>query len=79
VTTDDCLATTVFAAPLAWTEELATMLFAWLVFRGASLALEKHEQLAIELFVDLLPAELQRRVHHSQRICLVLFCLLLTC
>ena len=48
-----------FTSPLAWTEELATLLFAWLVFIGASLALKKNEHFAIELLVDLLPDRLR--------------------
>ena len=66
-----------FTSPLAWTEELATLLFAWLVFIGASLALKKNEHFAIELLVDLLPARLRHAVHHVQRLAIALFCVLL--
>lgn len=66
-----------FASPLAWPEELATLLFAWLVFIGASLALKQHEHFAIELFVELLPRCIQKWIELVQRICLAVFCLLL--
>lgn len=49
-----------FAAPFAWTEELATLLFAWIVFVGASLALKKREHFALEIFVDRLRGRTRR-------------------
>ncbi len=52
----------VFSSPLAWTEELATIVFAWLVFIGCALALKKREHFVIEVFVDLLPDASQRLV-----------------
>lgn len=51
-----------FANPLAWTEEFATIVFAWLVFLGASLALKKRDHFVIEVVVDLLPCAPQRLV-----------------
>jgi TRAP-type C4-dicarboxylate transport system permease small subunit len=51
-----------FATPLAWTEEFATIIFAWLVFVGCALALKKREHFVIEIFVDLLPGAPQRLV-----------------
>jgi len=51
-----------FASPPAWTEELATLLFAWLVFVGAALALKRNEHFALEVLVDLLPRAPKRVV-----------------
>jgi TRAP-type C4-dicarboxylate transport system permease small subunit len=65
------------ASPMAWTEELATMLFAWLVFIGASLALKKHEHFAIELFVEMLPDRARRLAQTSSLLLVLLFCALL--
>lgn len=46
--------------PFAWTEELATLLFAWIVFIGASLALKKREHFALEIAVDRLRGNVRR-------------------
>jgi TRAP-type C4-dicarboxylate transport system permease small subunit len=51
-----------FSNPLAWTEELATILFAWLVFLGAALALKQRDHFAIEVVVELLPRAPRRLV-----------------
>jgi len=59
------------ASPPAWTEELATLLFAWLVFVGASLALKRNEHFALEVLVDRLP-QAPRRVVQTVGLGLVL-------
>ncbi len=51
-----------FANPLAWTEEFATIVFAWLVFLGSALALKQRDHFAIEILVELLPRAPQRLV-----------------
>ena len=65
-------------SPLAWTEELATMLFAWLVFIGAALALKRGEHFALDLFVDLLPALPRRLARLAGIVAVGAFCLLIT-
>ena len=44
-----------FANPLAWTEEFATIVFAWVVFLGAALALKQRDHFVIEAAIGLLP------------------------
>jgi len=41
--------------PLAWSEELATFLFAWLIFLGATVSIRHDNAPALTVFVDLLP------------------------
>lgn len=67
----------VLTSPLAWTEELATILFVWLVFIGSSLALKKKEHFAIEVVVKLLPSRLQKCAMVVADLAVLLFCLLL--
>ncbi|MGI6417937.1 MAG: TRAP transporter small permease [Thermoguttaceae bacterium] len=67
----------VLASPLAWTEELATILFAWLVFIGASLALKQNEHFAIDVIVNLLPLSMRRHLDMLRHFAVLLFCLLL--
>jgi TRAP-type C4-dicarboxylate transport system permease small subunit len=38
----------VLNAPLTWSEELALILFIWLVFFGSSLAIRKHSHLVVD-------------------------------
>jgi TRAP-type C4-dicarboxylate transport system permease small subunit len=67
----------VLTSPLAWTEELATVLFAWLAFIGASLALKKNEHFAIDVLVKLLPAPTQKAALAVRHFAVLLFCMLL--
>ena len=67
----------VMTSPLAWTEELATMLFAWLVFVGASLALKKNEHFAIDVVVNLLPVAARKQARMLRHLAVLLFCVLL--
>ncbi len=65
------------SSPIAWTEELAVILFTWLVFIGASLALKKNEHFAIDVVVKMLPAAMRKYSSIVRHIAVVLFCLLL--
>jgi TRAP-type C4-dicarboxylate transport system permease small subunit len=64
-------------SPMAWTEELATILFAWMVFIGASLALKKHEHFAIELLVESLPRGSRKPAQTISLLFVLVFCALL--
>ncbi len=46
----------VLNSPLAWTEELASMLFAWLTFVGAYIGSRFRSHIAIDTLVIFLPA-----------------------
>ena len=67
----------VLASPPAWTEEVATLLFAWLVFVGSSLALKRNEHFALEVVVELLPRSIRRVVQGGVLILVLIFCGLL--
>ncbi|MBN1901438.1 TRAP transporter small permease [Candidatus Sumerlaeota bacterium] len=62
------------AHPFSWTEELATYLFVYLTFIGASLALKKNEHFAVEIFKDRLSGKINRIV----RISIVIFVFMAT-
>ncbi|MCP5520240.1 MAG: TRAP transporter small permease [Verrucomicrobiales bacterium] len=62
VTTLQVVSRYVLASPFSWTEEVATLVFGWLVFIGASLALKQNEHFVIEVGVDLLPPRARRIV-----------------
>jgi len=43
-----------FNAPLAWTDEVAVILYIWLIFWGASAMLTLKEHVVFDLFINLL-------------------------
>ncbi len=50
----------VLNSPLAWTEELASMLFAWLTFVGAYVGFRSRSHIAIDTLVIFLPENVRR-------------------
>jgi TRAP-type C4-dicarboxylate transport system permease small subunit len=52
----------VLKTPLAWSEDLAMLLFQWMVFLGAALGVERMRHFGIELMVKQLPARARHAV-----------------
>jgi TRAP-type C4-dicarboxylate transport system permease small subunit len=52
----------ILKAPLAWTEELAMLLFQWVVFLGAAVGVKRMSHFGIDLVVEKLPEKARRRV-----------------
>ena len=50
----------VLDSPLSWTEELASMLFAWLTFVGAYVGFRTRSHIAIDTLVIFLPRGIRR-------------------
>lgn len=50
----------VIAEPLPWSEELARYCFVWIVFLGGAVGLSRGIHLGVDLFVNMLPAGMQR-------------------
>lgn len=50
----------VFNSGWAWAEELSRLMFVWLIFLGAILALRRHAHLGVELLQARLPSPLRR-------------------
>ena len=50
----------VLNSPLAWTEELASLLFAWLTFVGAYIGSRSRSHIAIDTLVIFLPGRARR-------------------
>ncbi|KRB83971.1 TRAP transporter small permease [Noviherbaspirillum sp. Root189] len=49
-----------FGSGIAWAEEIARLMFVWLIFLGAVLALRHHAHLGVELVQAILPPKLRR-------------------
>lgn len=69
----------VLASPFSWSEELATILFSWVVFIGASLAFKKNEHFSMDVLVDLLPRAPKRLIQTVGLGLVSIFCLLIVC
>jgi TRAP-type C4-dicarboxylate transport system permease small subunit len=52
----------VLKTPLAWSEDLAMLLFQWVVFLGAAIGVKRLRHFGIELVVRHLPARIRRGV-----------------
>jgi len=52
----------VLKAPLAWSEDLAMLLFQWVVFLGAALGVKRMRHFGIELVVRQLPERLRHKM-----------------
>ncbi len=65
------------ASPFTWAEELATILFSWVVFVGASLALKKNEHFSMDVVVDLLPGVPKKLLRAVGLLLVLVFCLLI--
>jgi TRAP-type C4-dicarboxylate transport system permease small subunit len=52
----------ILKAPLAWTEELAMLLFQWVVFLGAAVGVKRMSHFGIDLVVEKLPPRTRQRL-----------------
>jgi TRAP-type C4-dicarboxylate transport system permease small subunit len=52
----------VLKTPLAWSEDMAMLLFQWVVFLGAALGVKRMRHFGIELVVRQLPERMRHRV-----------------
>jgi len=52
----------VLKAPLAWSEDLAMLLFQWVVFLGAAVGVRRLRHFGIDLVVKKLPARMRRSI-----------------
>lgn len=68
----------IFYRPLMGAGELATILLIWQVFLGAAAALRRHQHVAIEYFVRMLPARGQALAQFAVYAVLLAFALLMT-
>jgi len=57
--------------PLAWTEELASLLFAWLTFVGAYVGFRTRSHIRIDTLTILLPPSVRRAVRACVDLCVL--------
>lgn len=68
----------VFDIGIAWSDELARMLFVWVVFLGFAVAIRHRGNIGVELLVDRLPRPVRRHVILLQDIVILAFSVLFT-
>src|SRR4030042_2574639 len=54
----------VLKAPLAWSEDLAMLLFQWVTFLGAAIGVKRMRHFGIELVVRNLPEKIHRAIEY---------------
>ena len=54
----------VLKAPLAWSEDLAMLLFQWVTFLGAAIGVKRMSHFGIELVVRNLPEKIHRAIEY---------------
>ncbi|MFA6504717.1 MAG: TRAP transporter small permease [Treponemataceae bacterium] len=52
----------VMRMPLVWSVDMAQLLFVWVCFLGADLAMEKEKHIGVDLFTNLMPMEARKKV-----------------
>jgi len=52
----------ILKTPLAWSEDLAMLLFQWVAFLGAAIGVKRIRHFGIELVVKQLPKKIQRKI-----------------
>ena len=57
--------------PLAWTEELASLLFAWLTFVGAYVGFRTRSHIRIDTFTTFLPPAVRRAIRAGVDLCVL--------
>jgi len=62
----------VLNSPLTWTEELASLLFAWVTFVGAYVAFRSRSHISIDTLVIFLPPAVRQWVARFVDICVLL-------
>lgn len=65
----------VFSRAITWCEELATMVFMWMIYCGVSGSVLKRRHLSIEFVTDLLPFKLRKVVLILDNVITQLFCI----
>lgn len=55
----------VLKSPLAWSEDLAMLLFQWVVFLGAAIGVKRMRHFGIELVVRNLPEKIRRVIEYT--------------
>jgi TRAP-type C4-dicarboxylate transport system permease small subunit len=62
-----------FGMPINWAEEVSLLLFAWVVFLGADLALRKMDYVRIDVLVIRFSAKVQKFLYYFMYIIAIIF------
>ncbi len=63
----------VFNNSLVWTEELSRLLFTWIIFLGAALAVKEATHIRVTLLVDRLPPGVRRHLAAARLVLIAVF------
>ncbi|MFD1385950.1 TRAP transporter small permease [Oceanobacillus oncorhynchi subsp. oncorhynchi] len=51
-----------FQSPFMWAEEIARLLFVWIVYLGVPVAIKRHANIAVDYFIQYLPEVMNKRL-----------------
>ncbi|MCT1901905.1 TRAP transporter small permease [Oceanobacillus sojae] len=51
-----------FQSPFMWAEEIARLLFVWIVYLGVPVAIKRHANIAVDYFIQYLPEQFNKRL-----------------
>lgn len=69
------LARDVFVISSMWTEELARILFVWIVFLGAGTLVQDNQHIRISILTDRLPSAVSRFIRIVSNLLILIFCM----
>jgi len=64
----------VFGMAFTWTEELATILFVWMIYLGVAAAVRRRKHLKIDAFVETLPFKKKKILLIGSNVIFFVFC-----
>jgi TRAP-type C4-dicarboxylate transport system permease small subunit len=65
--------------PINWATDVSLLLFAWVVFLGADVALRKADFVRVDMFISKFPDKLQKSLYYLFYLCAIGFLLILVC
>ncbi|MFA1820095.1 TRAP transporter small permease [Virgibacillus oceani] len=66
-----------FQSPFMWAEEIARLLFVWIVYLGVPVAIKRHANIAVDYFIQYLPDKFNKRLKVTLYIFAAVFSLII--
>lgn len=67
-----------FHSPLSWTEEFSRIMFFWITFVGAAIALRTDQHITVTAFVNILPARIRLLINIIVRLLTIPFVIIVS-
>lgn len=67
----------ILQSPFMWAEEIARLLFVWIVYIGTAIAVKRHSHLVVDYFIQYLPQNIKRYLKSVLFVIAAIFCLII--